>query len=281
MSEPAGYGTLPTPCAMRSHSAACLNIMTVAKICMLIFATGAQLYAMTPPNAKPNPKERLKPTGLERSVTWGPILMKVFAIANVRVLYTLLIIFQGILCACTFAELAFATGHESVIQKPLASILIRSHSPPDFDPAVLSPALIVGSFLSIVGTAIRAHCYRTLGRLFTFELSIRQGHKLLTSGPYSIVRHPSYAGGLLVFLGVLLCHFHIRSWLVSSSGLFPSSGQATKWTLAFICAALSSLLYAGLGARIQKEEKMLEEHFGDQWRSYTKKVPYRLVPWLY
>lgn len=178
-------------------------------------------------------------------------------------------------------EVSFATGHGSTISKSITSLSVRSHAFPDFDPAAPSAALIAGTILSIIGAAVRSHCYRTLGRLFTFELSIRQGHKLVTSGPYSIVRHPSYAGGLCSYLGGLLCQLHTRSWLVSCSGLFPSSSEAVKWTLACIWVASSSVFYSGLAGRLRKEEAMLEKHFGDQWRRYTKKVPYRLVPWLY
>ena len=194
------------------------------------------------------------------------------------------LLFKNIPCACAFAEIlvALATGHESAISKSIISLLVRSHSLPDFDFTLASPSLIAGSCLSIIGAAIRFDCYRTLGRFFTFELSIRQGHKLVTSGPYSIVRHPSYTSGLCSFLfGVLLCHLHPQSWLVSCSGVFPLSGQALKWTLTGIWAALCSAVYYIFRIRIQEEEVMLEEHFGDQWRRYTKKVPYRLVPWLY
>ncbi|OAX34911.1 hypothetical protein K503DRAFT_663250, partial [Rhizopogon vinicolor AM-OR11-026] len=51
--------------------------------------------------------------------------------------------------------------------------------------------------------------------------------------------------------------------------------------LAFLWVALTTVLCSGVGGRIQKEEVMLEKHFGEQWRRYRKKVPYRLVPWLY
>ncbi|KAG0694464.1 hypothetical protein DFH29DRAFT_985259 [Suillus ampliporus] len=172
--------------------------MVVAKICLLLCTIGAQYYAMTPPNARPPPKERLEPTGWEIAIAVTPVLSR---------------------------------------------MTLRCPS---------SAALFV------------CHCYSTLGRTT----------KLVTSGPYSIVRHPSYAGGLCVLLGVLLCHFHTQSWLVSCSGVFPSSGQAVKLDFGVV-------VYSGLGNRLKKEEAMLEGNFGDQWRSYAKRVPYRLVPWLY
>ncbi|OAX30946.1 hypothetical protein K503DRAFT_750934 [Rhizopogon vinicolor AM-OR11-026] len=239
--------------------------MATVKVCLLVCATGAQFYALTPPNATPDSKERLKPTGMELTTTWLPLLMK------------------SIPCACALAEIlvAFATAHESAISKSITSLLVRTHSLPDFDLTVSTPALITGSFLCIIGTAIRSHCYRTLGRLFTFELSIRQGHELVTSGPYSIVRHPSYSAGWCFCLGIWLCHLHPWSWLVSCSGIFPSSDHTIKWLLGCIWVALCGFLYTFLRGRIQREEVMLEQHFGDKWRRYRKKVPYRLVPWLY
>ncbi|KAG1751792.1 hypothetical protein EDB19DRAFT_1201051 [Suillus lakei] len=242
--------------------------MVAAKICLLLCATGAQYYAMTPPNARPPAKELLKPTGLEVTTPWIHILMK--SIVGVCVL-------SDIFLAC-------AAGKEpTTISKLITTLLVRSDSCSlsGLDHTVLSPALIAGSCLNVIGSAIRVHCYSTLGRFFTFELSIRQDHKLVTSGPYSIVRHPSYAGGLCVFLGLMLCHFHTRSWLVSCSGVFPSSDQGVKLALGCVWAALFSLLYSGLGKRIQKEEAMLQGNFGDHWKSYVKRVPYRLVPWLF
>jgi protein-S-isoprenylcysteine O-methyltransferase Ste14 len=242
--------------------------MAAAKICLLLCATGAQYYAMTPPNTRPSSKERLNPTGLEVITPWIHILVKIFI---------------GV-CVLSDIILAYAARKEStVISKSLMSLLVRSDlcSLSNLDHTVSSPALIAGSCLSVIGSAIRIHCYSTLGRLFTFELSIRQNHKLVTSGPYSIVRHPSYAGGLCVFLGILLCHFHTRSWLVSCSGVFPSSDQGVKLTLGGVLVCLFSLLFSGLEGRIQKEEAMLQGNFGDQWTSYVKRVPYRLVPWLF
>lgn len=242
--------------------------MVAAKICLLLCATGAQYYALTPPNARPSAKELLKPTGLEVAIPWILILLK--SIAGV--------------CVLSDVILAYAMGKESTsISKLLTTLRVHSDSCSlsSLDHTMPSPALIAGCCLSVIGSAIRIYCYSTLGRFFTFELSIRQDHKLVTSGPYSIVRHPSYAGGLGVFLGIMLCHFHTRSWLVSCSGVFPSSDQGVKLTLGCIWAGSFSLLYFGLGGRIQKEEVMLQGNFGDQWKSYLQRVPYRLVPWLF
>ena len=60
--------------------------------------------------------------------------------------------------------------------------------------------------MASVGGLIRYKCYRTLGSMFTFEMSIRKDHILVTSGPYAIVRHPSYTGIILVAIAVSLVH---------------------------------------------------------------------------
>ncbi|KAG2114418.1 hypothetical protein DEU56DRAFT_866615 [Suillus clintonianus] len=240
--------------------------MVAAKICLLLCAAGGQYYAMTPPNARPPSKELLNPTGVEVVIPWVHLAVKSFL---------------GV-CVLSDICLAYTTGKESTaISKSIITLLVRSNSLSAMDHSALSPALIAGSCLSIIGGAVRVYCYYTLGRFFTFELSIRQDHKLVTSGPYSIVRHPSYFGVLCIVLGVLSCHFHTQSWLVSCSGLFPSSDKWVKLTLGCIWAATLHIIYAGLGERIRMEEAMLQGNFGDQWRAYVKRVPYRVVPWLY
>jgi protein-S-isoprenylcysteine O-methyltransferase Ste14 len=54
------------------------------------------------------------------------------------------------------------------------------------------------------GALIRWLSYRALGRFFTYELTIKEDHKLITTGPYAYVRHPGYSAILLVFFGTFL-----------------------------------------------------------------------------
>jgi len=82
-------------------------------------------------------------------------------------------------------------------------------------------------------TAGLALCWwsvRTLGRSFTVDVRIRAGQRVVDSGPYRWVRHPSYAGLLLICVGI---------------GLALGNGAA------FACAILIPL--AGLVARIRTE----------------------------
>ena len=52
----------------------------------------------------------------------------------------------------------------------------------------LTIPLLVGVGMVIGGAALRIRCYRELGKMFTFQLKIRHNHRLVTSGPYSIIR---------------------------------------------------------------------------------------------
>jgi protein-S-isoprenylcysteine O-methyltransferase Ste14 len=55
--------------------------------------------------------------------------------------------------------------------------------------------------IAIVGGFLRLSAYRQLGRHFTFEFAMLKDHKLITTGPFSIVRHPSYTCALALFGG--------------------------------------------------------------------------------
>ncbi|THU94588.1 hypothetical protein K435DRAFT_779340 [Dendrothele bispora CBS 962.96] len=67
-----------------------------------------------------------------------------------------------------------------------------------------SPQLILGATMTLMGGLIRRASYKAMKELFTFQLSIRKEHRLVTSGPYAYVRHPSYTGALLAGSGAIL-----------------------------------------------------------------------------
>ena len=184
----------------------------------------------------------------------------------------------------TIAEVATAFSASDFCPQPLAQLisglLNRNHTSSQ-QIATLSPVFLAGICLAITGALFRLYCFRVLGQFFTFELSVRSDHKLVTSGPYSIVRHPSYTGGLCMQLGHVLAIFDRNSWLVASSGLFPHDEVSLTQVLWCLRVLATSVPLMIITTRLNNEDAMLEKAFGKEWRVWGKKVPYKLVPGVY
>ncbi len=102
-----------------------------------------------------------------------------------------------------------------------------------------------------VGLLYRSHA--SLGSEFSAFLEVREGQRLITSGPYRFVRHPLYASYLLQILG----------WALMTA----NAAVAAAWLP----------MAAGLAARIFIEEKMLEKHFGGLYAEYRARTG-RIIP---
>lgn len=135
----------------------------------------------------------------------------------------------------------------------------------------------VGSIALILSGIIRLWAYQALGTLFTFELSIRKDHTLITSGPYAYVRHPSYTGILLNVIGALLLHFGSGSWFYEFG--FWGSWWGRMYAGTWIC--LEGWVLSSLFMRVGKEDAMLEREFRPSWRRWARDVPWRIVPGIF
>ncbi|KAJ8089057.1 hypothetical protein PM082_014305 [Marasmius tenuissimus] len=140
----------------------------------------------------------------------------------------------------------------------------------------ITPVLILGNLLTLLGTALRLSCYRALGSFFTFELRIQEHHQLVTSGPYSVVRHPSYTGLIMTVVGAFASHSS-GSWVSNCGVLETSGGKLLTIVWTFIAGAVVLSLFL----RVPREDEMLRKTFGSQWTEWTRRVPYRLVPGIY
>lgn len=124
-------------------------------------------------------------------------------------------------------------------------------------PSWQAPSLlmqIAGMLLVVLGTALLFSSVHALGKQFTGHVHIQIGHRLVTSGPYRIVRHPGYLGYLLLTVGI-------------------AAGYASL----IAAAAIVLLLAPGLIYRMQVEERLLLAEFGDEYRAYAKRTR-RLIP---
>ena len=113
----------------------------------------------------------------------------------------------------------------------------------------------IGVGLGIVSLPLLIWAQQTLGKHWSTNLQLREQHTLVTSGPYRWVRHPMYTA---------LFTFFIASSLISANWLF---------------ILLTMVAIIGLYTRIGKEEIMMIEQFGDEYRDYMKRTG-RILPRL-
>ncbi|TFK45848.1 ICMT-domain-containing protein [Heliocybe sulcata] len=141
----------------------------------------------------------------------------------------------------------------------------------------VTPTALVGWFLAVAGSYVRYRCFKTLGKYFTFELSIRKEHRLVTSGPYSYVRHPAYTGGMIAGLGTSVCFLGEGSWLRECGWLHTFIGKTVVGAFLFP-VILGSLIAV---RRTIVEDRTLQREFGVQWDEWAARVPYRLIPYVF
>ncbi|EMD38008.1 hypothetical protein CERSUDRAFT_82211 [Gelatoporia subvermispora B] len=174
------------------------------------------------------------------------------------------------------AVIAAATQFPSELSDRILSTLTIG---PPYGPNTLqiSPQWLLGVSLIYIGGLTRVACHNTLGSFFTWNLAVREDHKLVTSGPYSIVRHPSYTGMLLIGAGNILCMFAEGSWWKESGLLETPLGKVLKplWVAWWISVPLALVL------RVPKEDAVLKREFGEEWQAWSKKTPYKLIPFIY
>jgi len=107
------------------------------------------------------------------------------------------------------------------------------------------------------GLAIRWYAIVHLGRFFTVNVAIAASHRVIDTGPYRFVRHPSYTGALMAFLGLALCLANWASLVILLVPVF----------LVFL-------------RRMHVEEGALLQALGDEYRDYMRRTK-RLIPAVY
>lgn len=124
-------------------------------------------------------------------------------------------------------------------------------------PNFLYALVLLGAILFALGIVLRWWAIIQLGRFFTVDVAIAQDHHVVDSGPYRFVRHPSYSGALVAFIGFGLT---MQSWPALLVLLVPIA-----------CA---------FAYRINVEERALADALGESYRAYCRRTK-RLVPGVY
>jgi protein-S-isoprenylcysteine O-methyltransferase Ste14 len=115
----------------------------------------------------------------------------------------------------------------------------------------------LGTAVFVLSLLLFYRTHRDLGRFWSVTLEIRDTHQLITTGVYRHVRHPMYSAFFL--------------WAVAQALLLPN-----------VVAGLAGLV--GFGTlfvfRLPREERMMEERFGEAYRAYADRTK-RIIPEIF
>ena len=142
----------------------------------------------------------------------------------------------------------------------------------------MSNAAAIGLTLMALGIWIRLMTYHHLGQFFRFETSIQKDHELIVSGPYSIVRHPSYTGLILIFGGLFPWYLGKGTWVMESGLWNTMLGKLLVVMYFAVLNTLGSFLLLGM---MSKEDMALRDQFGKKWDDWAERVPYSIFPGIY
>jgi len=115
----------------------------------------------------------------------------------------------------------------------------------------------IGIAVMVAGIGLRVWSMLELGRFFTRTLRVMPDQVVVRSGPYRFIRHPGYTGDIAMWIGAGLAGGSIASALLMSVATLVTYRR-----------------------RIDAEERMLLEAFGDGYREYAEHT-WRLLPPLY
>lgn len=122
-------------------------------------------------------------------------------------------------------------------------------------PAGLRPFWI-GAAITVAGLLFAVWARRHLASNWSSSVTIKQGHELITTGPYALVRHPIYTGILAGFLGTAIALSQVRGFV----GLV--------------------ILFLGFWTKLRSEEQFMRSQFGETYAIYAHHTAY-LVPYLF
>ena len=109
----------------------------------------------------------------------------------------------------------------------------------------------------ISGALFRFYSMRTLGKFFTYDVAISPGQNVIEHGPYRWLRHPSYLGSLIAYIGFGM--------------------TLSNWLAIFLPALCLGIAYV---YRIRVEEQALIKGLGSPYQDYMRRT-WRLIPFVY
>jgi len=113
----------------------------------------------------------------------------------------------------------------------------------------------IAATLTAAGLLVTVWARQYLGTNWSATVTIKEGHELITRGPYALVRHPIYTGLLLAFAG--------------------SAMAVGEWRGVLAVA----LAFLALWRKLLLEERWMHQEFGEVYQAYCRRVP-ALIPFV-
>ncbi|KAI0374891.1 hypothetical protein BV20DRAFT_399692 [Pilatotrama ljubarskyi] len=235
------------------------------KVPILLTNAGSIYFALKPPASA-------APRKMQRIATWSAYLT---SSAWVQLQYGAIV--QHTLTALSLVEAAaiiaagYTPGSVPRLFDRAASCILSWSGNMRF---YATPTFLVGSALTIIGGLLRTSCHRTLGRFYAWQVNTQVEHQLITTGPYGVIRHPGYTALALIALGAPLALLSKGSYSAETGLIESSYGKAAAIGLfGWLAFVAGTLIY-----RIDEEEELLEETFGEEWRAWARRTRYKLIP---
>lgn len=219
-------------------------MLPLLQIPLLVFTALLFHIGATNPNITTN-TDRVSYEGLfsKNLVAYGPTISKILIWTSTlyQVVYLYFQIFPAASMTTLFSDVVFQNNVLS-----------------------LTPISCLGFICLIIGGLGRVWCYKTLGQFFTYEITIRKSHKLIETGPYAYVRHPSYTFAIMLATGMFLVHRRIANFFPDKTWLQIQFGPIGL----LACYTITLLFFK---RRIPREEEELKKTFGKRWIEYASK----------
>jgi protein-S-isoprenylcysteine O-methyltransferase Ste14 len=137
------------------------------------------------------------------------------------------------------------------------AIYVLSGFPALFDRPFVPAIAWLGAATTAAALWVFRRSHVDLGRNWSISLEVREQHALVRTGIYRLIRHPMYSSFLLLGLAQMLL---VANWFAGLAGVVGAG-----------------ILFA---LRVRREEQMMLESFGDEYRSYMTQTK-RIVPWVF
>ncbi|KAJ4467021.1 hypothetical protein J3R30DRAFT_2087595 [Lentinula aciculospora] len=241
--------------------------MSLARVTLVIVQALTNHWACTPPN--PTQQKSRYHTEELYILQIAPLVFKLHMV---------------IIWICAFFEVIFYLSTLSVFgSSPMISsvspfavpVLKTFVCPATSSPHIrVSPFFIIGIIAVVLGSYIRLDCFKTLGKLFTFDLTVHPEHRLVTTSFYGYVRHPAYTGSMLLVAGIAFSHLTEGSWLTECGPLRSNGSALIVWAAWWVWT-----LAVGV-SRAEAEDKQMQKMFPGEWERYAENVAWWFFPGL-